>query len=39
VVQAATHTTSLLVLSQQLGDLVEMLLPGSDADDAPERLT
>jgi AcrR family transcriptional regulator len=39
VVQAATHTTSLLVLSQQLGDLVEMLLPGSDADDALGRLT
>jgi AcrR family transcriptional regulator len=33
VVQAATNTTTLLALSQQLGDLVEMLLPDSESDD------
>ncbi|WP_135453318.1 TetR/AcrR family transcriptional regulator [Mycobacterium sp. DL99] len=38
VVQASTNTTSLTVLSQQLGDLVEMLMPGGDADDSPGRL-
>jgi hypothetical protein len=33
VVQAATDNASLLALSQQLGDLVDMLLPGDDVDE------
>lgn len=37
VVQAATNTAPLLALSQQLGDLVEMLMPGGDSEDAPRR--